>query len=223
MRILVIEDNKILAESIKSGLTEENYAVDAVNDGRLGYEQAAVEDYDAVVLDIMLPGMDGTEICRNLRREKNNVPILMLTARDTIEDKISGLNLGADDYLVKPFSFEELVARLRALIRRSNKSGTILTVDNLELDPAAHTVKRSGKEVKLTGKEYTLLEYFMINSGRILTREQIVTHVWDYAYDAESNTIDVLVARLRTKIDRAHPQEKPLFSTVRGLGYKLGV
>ncbi len=223
MRILLIEDEKMLADNLKTGLIDENFAVDTVANGREGYEIAATENYDAIILDIMLPEMDGITICEKLRDEKVLTPILMLTAKDTLDDKISGFKHGADDYLVKPFSFEELLARIRALIRRSTIKGTKLSVDNLELDPESHIVKRHGREISLTGKEYSLLEYFMHYPNQILTREQILNHVWDYSYDSMSNIIEVLIRRLRNKIDRDFPDERPLFSTVRGLGYRLGV
>jgi DNA-binding response OmpR family regulator len=224
MRILVVEDEKILAKSIKTGLVDEKFAVDVVHDGKEGYDLACTEEYDVVILDRMLPNMDGVVICQKLRKEQVTTPIIMLTARDTIEDKIAGLNSGADDYVIKPFSFEELLARIHSLIRRtqSTTKKTILQVDSLLLDPIGHTVKRAGKEVKLTGKEYALLEYFMYHAGQILTREKILSHVWDYSYDSFSNVVDVLVKRLREKIDDDFPKEKPLFATIRGLGYKLG-
>ena len=222
MRILVIEDEKTLAENLKTGLIDESYAVDTIGNGREGYEIASTEEYDAIILDVMLPEMDGFTICEKLRSENVHTPILMLTARDALDDRLQGFKQGTDDYLVKPFSFEELLARLRALIRRATVKETILRVDNLELDPSSHIVKRSGKEISLTGKEYSLLEYFMHHPNQILTREQILSHVWDYSYDSMSNIIEVLIRRLRNKIDRDFPKEKQLFSTVRGLGYRLG-
>lgn len=223
MRLLLVEDEKILAENIRTGLRDEKFAVDVLANGKEAYEQAATEEYDLIILDIMLPGMDGISVCKNLRDDNIYTPILMLTAKDAIEDKIHGLNSGADDYLVKPFSFEELLARTRALIRRSTVKEPILKVDNLELNPSTHVVTRKGKEITLTGKEYSLLEYFMHHPNQILTREQILNHVWDYSYDSLSNIIEVLIRRLRNKIDKAFPKEKQLFSTIRGLGYRLGV
>jgi DNA-binding response OmpR family regulator len=221
MRILIVEDEKLLAESLKTGLEEEHFAVDLFQNGMSAYEQAATEDYDVLLLDIMLPGMDGITICHKLREEKNYTPIIMLTAKDTIDDKVMGLDTGADDYLVKPFSFEELLARIRSVVRRTTVKDPILKVDSLTLNPATHIVMRAGKAIELTGKEYALLEYFMRNPGSILTREQILSHVWDYSQDLMSNIIEVLVKRLRQKIDKAFPSEKPLFTTIRGLGYTL--
>lgn len=221
MRILVIEDEDMLAQSLRTGLIDEQYAVDIFTSGRLGYEQAATEEYDVIILDIMLPEMNGITICRTLRQEKNHTPIIMLTAKDTIEDRVEGLDCGADDYLIKPFSFEELLARIRSLIRRTTVKETILHVGSLTLNPVSHIVKRSGEEIMLTGKEYALLEYFMMHPNQILSREQILSHVWDYSTDLVSNTIEVLVKRLREKIDKAFPKEPQLFTTVRGIGYKI--
>lgn len=221
MRILVIEDEDMLAQSLRTGLIDEQYAVDVFTNGRLGYEQAATEEYDVIILDIMLPEMNGITICRTLRQEKNHTPVIMLTAKDTIEDRVEGLDCGADDYLIKPFSFEELLARIRSLIRRTTVKETILHVGSLTLNPVSHIVKRSGEEIMLTGKEYALLEYFMMHPNQILSREQILSHVWDYSTDLVSNTIEVLVKRLREKIDKAFPKEPQLFTTVRGIGYKI--
>jgi DNA-binding response OmpR family regulator len=222
MRILIVEDEPLLARSIKQGLLDENYAADLFLNGKEAYDQASVEEYDLILLDIMLPEMDGFTIAKNLRAENNKTPIIFLTAKDTIKDKIAGLDLGGDDYLVKPFSFEELLARMRSLIRRTTTKETILLVDTLALNPATHIVKRNNTEIQLTGKEYALLEYFMRHPNQILTKEQILSHVWDYAYDPISNIIEVMIKRLRAKIDRAFPQEKQLFRTTRGLGYKIG-
>lgn len=221
MRILIIEDEKTLADSIKTGLIDEHYAVDVLYDGVLGYEQAAVEDYDLIILDVMLPGMDGLTICQKLRAEKVTTPIIMLTAKDTVEDKVKGLDMGADDYLVKPFAFDELLARIRALTRRQGNKQPVLLVADLTLNPSTHRVERSGKEITLTSKEYAFLEYLMRNPGRILSREQIITHVWDFSENLQSNIIDVLIKRLREKIDKPFPKRKPLFITVRGFGYKI--
>lgn len=221
MRVLIIEDEKMLADSMKRGLMDEHYAIDLFYNGKDGYEQALSEEYDLILLDIMLPDMDGVSLCRELRAKKIYTPILMLTAKDTIEDKIIGLDSGADDYMVKPFSFEELLARMRSLLRRSTVKSPTLQIDSLSLDPSTHLVKRNGISIDLTGKEYALLEYFMHHPGHILTREQIIAHVWDYSEDLMSNIIDVLIKRLREKIDKAFPDQKPLFTTIRGLGYKL--
>jgi|SRR5579885_205699 len=221
MRVLVIEDEPLLAKSIKQGLLDENYAVDIFHSVIEGYDQACVEEYDIILLDVMLPDMDGFTIAKKLRAEKNKTPIIFLTAKDTTSDKISGLDFGGDDYLVKPFSFEELLARMRALIRRATNTDTLLHVDTLELNPTTHIVKRCDKEILLTGKEYALLEYFMRHSNQILTKDQILNHVWDYSYDPNSNIIEVMVKRLREKIDKAFPDQKQLFYTTRGLGYKI--
>lgn len=222
MRILVVEDEKLLAESLQTGLEDEHFAVDLFRNGQEAYEQAVVEEYDVILLDIMLPGMDGITLCKKLREEKNYTPVIMITARDTVDDKVIGLDAGADDYLVKPFSFEELLARIRSVVRRTTSKETILHVDSLSLNPATHIVVRNDIAIDLTGKEYALLEYFMHHPGHVLTREQILSHVWDYSYDSASNIIEVLIKRLREKIDKAFPQEKALFTTIRGLGYKLG-
>lgn len=221
MRILVVEDEKTLAGAIQTGLIDEHFAADIAYDGKTGYEQASGEDYDVIILDIMLPHMDGLAICAQLRKDGVATPILMLTAKDTLEDKVTGLDTGADDYLIKPFAFDELLARIRALIRRHGKKSPILEVGSLTLNPATHIVSRLGKEIALTSKEYSLLEYFMRNENSILTREQIISHVWDYSENLLSNIVDVLVKRLREKIDRAFPKEKKLFQTVRGIGYKI--
>ncbi len=221
MRILVIEDEPLLAQSIRQGLLDEDYAVDVLHNGQEGYDHASVEEYDIILLDVMLPEMDGFTIAQKLRSEKNKTPIIFLTAKDTMHDKINGLDFGGDDYLVKPFSFEELLARIRSLIRRSTTNETILHVDSLVLNPKTHIVSRNSKEIALTGKEYALLEYFMHHPHQILTKEQILNHVWEYSYDPLSNIIEVMVKRLRTKVDKAFPDEKQLFHTVRGLGYKI--
>lgn len=222
MRILIVEDDKHIAHNLKQGFLDEHYATDVAFNGEEGLFQAQSVDYDCIVLDLMLPMIDGLEVCRKLRAERNNTPILMLTAKDTLEDKVNGLDMGADDYLTKPFSFEELLARVRSIIRRSTKTDSIIKVDSLELNPISHVVTRSGKEISLTGKEYALLEYFMHHPHQVLSKDQILNHVWDYSYDSLSNIIEVLIRRLRLKIDMAYPKEKKLFQTVRGLGYRLG-
>ncbi len=221
MRILIIEDDINIAENIKTGLLDEHFAVDVAHDGQDGYEMAEENPYDGIILDLMLPNLSGQEICAKLRTKKIQTPILMLTARDTLDDIVTGLDLGADDYMVKPFSFEELLARIRSLIRRSKGNTPVLQVDNLELNPNSHLVKRAGQEIRLTGKEYALLEYLMRHANQILSKEQILNHVWDYSYDSLSNIIEVLIRRLRNKIDRSFPGEKPLFQTIRGIGYRI--
>lgn len=222
MRVLVIEDEYKIANSIKKGLEQEGYAVDAVYDGTKGYDLSQTEDYDAIILDLMLPGMDGIEITGKLREEKIYTPILMLTAKGEVRDRVTGLNSGADDYLVKPFAFEELLARIKALIRRPKKgSGTVLRVGNLELNTTTYDVRRSDTVINLSKKEFSLLEYMMRNAGKVLNKDQIMSHVWDYDSDILPNTVEVYVGYLRQKIDKAFPREKILIHTLRGFGYKI--
>ena len=220
MRILLVEDNRRLSNSLLQSLVEDGYAVDPAYDGLEGEEMAQVYPYDAIILDIMLPKKNGLEVCRELRNQRVNVPIIMLTARDTVEDRVSGLDSGADDYLVKPFAMEELRARLRALLRRKSddKSG-LLKVGDLMLDPATHAVERAGQAVELTAKEFSLLEYLMRNANRVVTRSMVENHIWSYDFQASSNVVDVYVRRLRRKLD--DPFEEKLIETVRGVGYRL--
>jgi heavy metal response regulator len=218
MRILVVEDEKKVASFLKKGLEEENYAVDVAHDGEEGLALAQINEYDLVILDIMLPKLDGMEVLRQIRSDGSGVPILILTAKDSVEDIVGGLDSGSDDYLTKPFSFAELVARVRALLRRRMMEKTdLLEVDDLTLSLSTHRVKRGGREIELTAKEYGLLEYFMRNPNRILTRTLIAEHVWDYHFDSSTNVIDVYVNYLRKKIDQGF--EKKLIHTVRGSGY----
>ncbi len=220
MRILVVEDEKKVASFIKKGLEEEHYAVDIAYDGEEGLALAQINEYDLILLDIMLPRLDGMEVLRQIRRNGSNMPILMLTAKDSVEDIVSGLDGGSDDYLTKPFSFAELVARVRSLLRRKAREKTdILTVGDLSLSTSTHRVKRGEREIELTPKEYALLEYFMRNPNRILTRTLITEHVWDYHFDPETNVIDVYVNYLRKKIDQGF--EKKLIHTIRGSGYMM--
>ena len=222
MRILVVEDEHRIANTIKEGLEQERYAVDVAYDGEAGYDLASTEDYDVIVLDLMLPKMDGLEICRKLRQEHIHIPILMLTAKGQIQDKIKGFDSGVDDYLTKPFSFEELLARLRALSRRPKKVlGDVLKIKNLTINLDNFKVKRDGKDIKLTSKEFSLLEYLMRNSGRVLKKEQIISHIWNYESDVLPNTVEVYIKTLRNKIDRPFSDQKPLLHTIRGFGYKL--
>jgi DNA-binding response OmpR family regulator len=222
MRVLVVEDNRRLNNSLKNSLTEDGYAVDSAYTGSEGLELAELTPYDAIILDIMLPVKDGIEVCRALRKQHINTPIIMLTAKDTVEDRVLGLDSGADDYLVKPFALNELRARLRALLRRdSNEKSSTITVGDLTLDQAAHRVERSGKVIELTSKEFALLEYFMRSPNRLITREMVETHVWNYDFEGTSNVVDVYIRRLRRKIDDPFPIK--LFETVRGSGYRLGV
>ncbi len=220
MRLLVVEDEKKVSSFIKKGLEEEGYAVDVALDGKTGLEMAMDRVHDLIILDIHLPGMDGLSVLHELRKGKVPTPVLLLTVRANIEDKVLGLDAGADDYLTKPFAFEELVARIRALLRRQMEAKrTVLKISDLMLDPAARTVFRGERKIELTAKEYALLDYFIRNPGRILTRTMIAEHVWDYDFDSESNIIDVYVNYLRRKIDSE--SEQKLIHTVRGVGYVL--
>jgi DNA-binding response OmpR family regulator len=220
MRILLVEDNRRLSTSLKMSLIDDGYAVDAAYDGVEGQELAEMTPYDVIILDIMLPNRDGLEVCRELRQQRINTPILMLTARDAVEDRVKGLDCGADDYLIKPFAIDELYARLRALLRReiSDKTG-VLTIADLCLDPAAHFVTRDGVSIELTAKEFALLEYLMRNPNRLITRSMAENHVWSYDYDGASNVVDVYIRRLRRKVDE--PFQPKLIETVRGDGYRL--
>lgn len=220
MRILIVEDEKKVAAFIRKGLEEETYAVDAAHDGEEGLLLAETNQYDLIVLDLMLPKMNGLEVLEKLRDKRNNTPILLLTAKDSVEDKVTGLNKGADDYLTKPFAFSELLARVRSLLRRGqSEAQTVLQVSDLTLDLISHKVNRNGEEIELTGKEYSLLEYFMRNVGKVLTRTMIAEHVWDYNFDTFTNVIDVYVNHLRKKIDKSHEQK--LLHTLRGVGYVM--
>jgi two-component system OmpR family response regulator len=220
MRILLVEDEPKMAAVIARGLRHEGYAVDTASDGDDALFQARVNDYDAIVLDVMLPGTDGFEVCRTLRRERRWAPVLMLTARDHVEDRIDGLDAGADDYLVKPFSFGELLARLRALVRRRPRERPpVLRAGDVELDPASHVVRRAGQDVELTPREFALLRFLLENPDEVLTRTRLLEHVWDANYDGPSNVVDVYVGYLRKKLE--HPFARPLIRTVRGVGYTL--
>lgn len=220
MRILVVEDQHKLASVIRRGLEEHGYAVDLAYDGEDGLAMAEVEPYDLVVLDVMLPALDGIEVCSRLRAGHHAVPVLMLTARDTVDDRVTGLDAGADDYLTKPFAFRELLARVRALLRRDTMSkDPVLRVGDLEVNTVSHEVRRAGKQVDLTSKEYALLEYFARHPNQVLTRTQIAEHVWDYNFVAMSNIVDVYVRYLRRKLNDS--REAPLLRTVRGSGYQL--
>jgi len=220
MRVLVIEDQARMAELIRRGLVEEGYAVDVAVGGVDGVWRATETAYDAIVLDVVLPDVDGFTVCAKLREGGRWAPVLMLTARDAVHDRVRGLDTGADDYLTKPFAFGELLARLRALTRRGPQPRPVtVTVGELSLDPATHVVRRAGRVVELTPKEFSLLEFFMRNPGTVLTRGQILEHVWDYAYDGDSNVIEVYVRYLRRKIDL--PFGRHSLETVRGVGYRL--
>lgn len=218
MRILIVEDEKKVAAFIKKGLEEETYAVDVAYDGEDGLHMGLENQYDLIILDLMLPVINGLEVLSRLRENKVDTPILLLTAKDSVEDKVTGLNTGADDYLTKPFAFSELLARIRVLLRRGKaETKTVLQIKGLTLDLVSHKVKRNEEEIELTGKEYSLLEYFMRNQGKVLTRTMIAEHVWDYNFDTFTNVIDVYVNHLRKKIDKGYPEK--LLHTLRGVGY----
>ncbi len=220
MRILVVEDEAKVASFIRRALEEESYAVDVCADGARGLDLARAGCYDLVILDLMLPGIPGLEVLKALRKEQVAAPVLILTARSELDQKVKGLDAGADDYLTKPFAIEELLARVRVLLRRgSGEAAGVLQVDDLVLDPATREVTRGGKRIELTAKEYALLEYLMRNAGRVLTRPMIAEHVWNQDFDTFTNVIDVYVNYLRNKIDRG--QERKLLQTVRGSGYTL--
>ncbi len=219
MRILVVEDDPDVSSFIKKGLQEERYAVDLASDGEDGLRLARENPYDLIILDLMLPKLDGLAVCRRLRADRQHTPILLLTARETVEDKVTGLESGADDYLTKPFAFAELLARVRALLRRGGVPLSRLQAADLELDPDAHRVWRKSKEITLTTKEYAILEYLLRNANRVLTRTAIIEHVWDIHYESVTNIVDVHIRSLRSKIDREFVP--PLIQTVRGVGYML--
>ena len=220
MRLLLVEDEVKVASFIRRALEEETYAVDLASDGAEGLCRASSESYALIILDLMLPGMSGVEVLRQLRQQRIRTPVLVLTARSEVDQKVRGLDAGADDYLTKPFAVEELLARVRALLRRgSGDLVSVLQVDNLLLNPVTRQVTRGGRRIELTTKEYALLEYLMRNAGRVLTRPMIAEHVWNLDFDTFSNVIDVYVNYLRNKIDRGH--ERKLIHTVRGSGYSL--
>jgi len=219
MRILIVEDEAKVASLIKKGLEEEGYAADVASDGEEGLSMLQMNVYDAAVLDLMLPKLDGIELIKRVRAKSMNIPVLMLTARDTLDDKVVGLDAGADDYLTKPFAFEELLARVRSLLRRGRAEITVLKVDGLTLDPATRKVKRDGSDIILTAKEFSLLEYMMRNPGRPLSRTNLSEHVWDINFDRSTNVVDVYINFLRNKVDKGF--EKKLIHTVRGVGYMI--
>ena len=221
MRLLLIEDEEKVARFIVKGLTAERFAVDVVSEGDKGLEMARTYSYDLIILDLMLPGLSGTEVLRLVRRQNEHVPVLVLTARDAINDKVEHFEIGADDYLTKPFAFAELLVRVKALLRRGAVSrANTLRVADLEIDRLTQQVRRGGLRIELTGKEYALLEYLMTNAGRVLSRTMIIEHVWDQSFDGVTNIVDVYVRHLRNKIDE--PFERKLIRTVRGVGYAIG-
>jgi two-component system, OmpR family, copper resistance phosphate regulon response regulator CusR len=222
VRILLVEDNKHLSDSLRVNLEDDGYVVDTAYDGTDGEEMGMMSGYDVIILDIMLPGKNGLDVCHELRNRHVTTPILMLTARDALEDRVQGLDSGADDYLVKPFEVDELRARIRSLLRResSSKSG-ILQVADLVLDPATHAVSRAGKQIELTAKEFSLLEYLMRHPNHLITREMAEEHLWSYDHMVASNVVDVYIRRLRRKID--DPYDVKLLETLRGAGYRIHI
>ncbi len=223
MRILIIEDEHNIAGALKRGFEQENYEVELAFNGRDGFEQGLSEEFDLIVLDLMLPGMDGVSVCRKLREAKVETPILMLTAKGQVSDRVLGLNAGADDYLGKPFSFEELLARIRAISRRPKlTTATLLSIKNLKLDPIGLSVMRGNKTISLSSREFSLLEYFLRHKGQILSKEKIIANVWEYDSDILPNTVEAFIKSLRKKIDLPHSHTPSLITTVRGFGYKIG-
>jgi two-component system, OmpR family, copper resistance phosphate regulon response regulator CusR len=220
MRILLVEDEEKVSRFVARGLTSERFAVDVARDGQSGWELAQTYQYDLVILDLLLPGLTGSEILLRIRKAKSQVPVLILTARDSLGDKVEHFEAGADDYLAKPFAFAELLVRVKALLRRGPATrASVLRVGDLELDRLSQQVRRAGKRVELTSKEYGVLEYLMANTGRVLSRTMILEHVWDQSFDGATNIVDVYVRHLRTKVDDVH--EHKLIRTIRGLGYVI--
>ena len=223
MNILLVEDEHKIANAIKQGFRQETYACEICYDGESGLAAAIGGEYDVIILDRMLPGLDGIEICKQIRAKGIHTPILMLTAKGQIRDRVTGLNAGADDYLTKPFAFAELLARVRALLRRPGDTiGNVLQVEDLSLDTITYEVKRGTTPLKLSQTEYALLEYLMRNPARVLSKETIINHVWDFDADILPNTVEAYIGYLRNKVDRPFPKSKPLIQTIRGFGYKLG-
>ena len=223
MQILIVEDEEKIASFLRRGFIEESYAADIAGDGEDALYKFETNDYDLILLDLMIPKISGIEVCRKIRQTNKDIPILILTAKDSVDDKIAGLDAGADDYLTKPFALSELLARIRALLRRGNKSDpAILAIDNLTLDPSTKTAKRANRTIELTSREYALLEYFLRNQNRVISKNQILEHVWDYSYDGFSNVVETYVKYVRQKI-QVGPRAKELIHTKRGLGYIMKV
>lgn len=221
MQILIVEDEEKIANFLRRGLLEESYAVDIASDGENALYKIFINEYDLIILDLLIPKVDGITVCRKIREVNANIPILVLTAKDAIEDKVEALDAGADDYMTKPFSFSEFLARVRALIRRGKKADpTVLKIANLSLDPSTRTAKREGKTIILTTREYALLEYFMRNSNRIISKSELLEHVWDYNYAGLSNILETYIKYLRKKI-KVHSNDRELIYTMRGSGYIL--
>ncbi len=221
MRVLVVEDQERIASFIGKGLKEQGFVVDVVRDGDEGYALALTEPYDALVLDVMLPGRDGLSILKNLRKKGNAVPVILLTARSELDERLEGLNLGADDYMTKPFYIEELIARLHTVVRRTaGVTSHLLRIGDLSMNLVTRAVTRGDEEIPLSVREFSLLEYLMRSPGRVLSRTQICEHVWNYSFDPDTNLVDVYIQRLRKKIDRDHPDK--LIETIRGVGYRIG-
>ncbi|MCA9341827.1 response regulator transcription factor [Candidatus Saccharibacteria bacterium] len=222
MRLLIVEDDERIANAIREGLTQEGYAVDVAYDGDEGYRTALADEYDAMILDVMMPGMSGIEVCKALRQEGNRSPVLLLTAKTENSDIVEGLDAGADDYLAKPFSFDVLLARIRALLRRPKESlDPIMTVDNLTLDLNRRIATRDGQDLNLSSKEFAILEYLLRNRNHIISKEKIIAHVWDFDSDVLPNTVEVFITYLRNKIDKPFKKGRPIIETIRGFGYVI--
>ena len=220
MTVLIVEDDPSVLRFLRQATEEAGYAPQTARDGMVGLRCAKDNAFDIILLDVMLPGMNGFEVCRRLRATGNRTPILIITAKDALEDKVEGLDAGADDYIVKPFHIKELLARMRALLRRGAASPCVLAIEDLTLDPATRLGSRAGKTINLSSTEYALLEYMMRNAGQVLSRAMVLDHVWQYDFDGNDNVLDVYISYLRRKIDRGHAV--PLIHTVRGIGYRMG-
>ena len=219
MKILLVEDEHRIARAVREGLTDEGYAVDVEYDGEAGYNTASADEYDLILLDVMMPKMNGIDVCKKLRADDNHTPIILLTAKDQTKDIVRGLDAGADDYVPKPFSFEVLLARIRAILRRPHeKLAEVLTVEDLELDTTNRSVKRAGKTIPLTSKEFSILEYLLRNKNRVISKTNIMTHVWDFDADILPNNVEVFVNYIRNKVDKPF-EGRPLIETMRGFGY----